>query len=71
VAASVEVQIIGRSLLAEFSIRESREPLSNVTIERLPHPEKQFIQRTSTEAGMQMHWRWAHDANADSSIQES
>jgi hypothetical protein len=39
---------------AEFSMRESVEPRSNVTLESLLHSQKQHLQKISTDEGMQM-----------------
>jgi hypothetical protein len=55
---------------AEPSIRESREPDANVTIDRLWHPKKQLSPSRSTEEGMQIDESSAQYENANSSIRE-
>jgi hypothetical protein len=52
-------------------IQENREPDSNVTPERSEHPEKQFGNIFSTEAGMQIDARDEQFQNAPSPMQES
>jgi hypothetical protein len=44
---------------------ETRLPLSNVTLERLPEPEKQPLGMLSMDEGMQMHSSDEHPENAD------
>jgi hypothetical protein len=53
------------------STNESREPDSNVTVERDLHPEKQYWPSLSTEEGMQIDESDEQLQNADSSIEES
>jgi hypothetical protein len=56
---------------ADSSICESREPDSNVTVERDSHPEKHSLSSFSTEEGMQIDESDEQTENADSSIDES
>jgi hypothetical protein len=56
---------------APSSIRESLEPASNVTLERVPHREKQYMPIISTDDGMQIDESEKHPRNASLSIQES
>jgi hypothetical protein len=53
---------------ASLSIRASFEPASNVTFERLWHPQKHFGQRTSTQEGMQIEESSEQFSKADDSI---
>jgi hypothetical protein len=56
---------------ADWSIDNSLEPVSNVRVKRVLHPEKQSQQRTSTDEGMQIDARDEHLENADGSIHDS
>jgi hypothetical protein len=56
---------------AEGSIHESREPGSNVTLERDLQPKKQLLQSFSTEAGMEIEESDAHVEKPKASIDES
>jgi hypothetical protein len=56
---------------ADRSMRKSFELGSNVTAESPPQQEKQSLQRTSTDAGIQIKESDEQQENADSSIRES
>jgi hypothetical protein len=56
---------------ANFSIRESLESGSNVTVERVRHPKKQYLQITSTDEGIQIDESDEQYRNADFSIRAS
>jgi hypothetical protein len=56
---------------ADFSIRESLQPDSNVTLESTVHSMKQPAQRSSTDDGMQIDESDEQDENAHFSIRES
>jgi hypothetical protein len=55
---------------ALWSIRESREPLSNVTADRRAHSSKHCTPSVSTEAAMQIEERAEQLANAESPTDE-
>jgi hypothetical protein len=54
----------------EIPIRDSRDPDSNVTIERHSHPAKQKSSSNSTDAGMQIDEIDKHPQNAHSARRE-
>jgi hypothetical protein len=58
-----------QSLNARSLIQESREPGSNVTVERDWHPAKQYAQSSSTEEGRQIDESATHLTNANSPMQ--
>jgi hypothetical protein len=56
---------------AYFSMSESLESRSKLTVERVPHPVKQYSQITSTDEGIQIDESDEQSSNADFAIRES